>query len=252
MEKKTLTSLAMITFLMTSTAVIAMGDEEKPATTASALQLKKIEEQIPSTPPKKAWSFFGIFTWGGSDSSTIEASPASMPSSAPAIEHLRENSGPTEEEFLQASMSLTRDQLQELIKDEIIPNPTPALTVPSSDPVESLSTEQVGALRRLWNRFWGTGSATETKVLPGAVIEEDRASVPSSSNLAGSSSQIEPEVRPSVKLNPASFAIVRDDIKGRGLMTPFSFNSPQEGSFKVSGEGTLFYQVLSKPLMDSF
>ncbi|MBX9786690.1 MAG: hypothetical protein K2Y08_05070 [Alphaproteobacteria bacterium] len=69
----------------------------------------------------------------------------------------------------------------------------------------------------------------------------------------GSSSQIEPEViRPSVKLNPGSFDLVRDDIKGRGLMTPFSFNSPEEGSFKVSGEGTLFYQVLSKPLMDSF
>ncbi|MBX9786788.1 MAG: hypothetical protein K2Y08_05575 [Alphaproteobacteria bacterium] len=88
---------------------------------------------------------------------------------------------------------------------------------------------------------------------PAAEREEDRTSVLSSPNLAGSSSQIEPEViRPSVKLNPGSFDLVRDDIKGRGLMTPFSFNSPEEGSFKVSGEGTLFYQVLSKPLMDSF
>ncbi|MBX9786668.1 MAG: hypothetical protein K2Y08_04960 [Alphaproteobacteria bacterium] len=66
------------------------------------------------------------------------------------------------------------------------------------------------------------------------------------------SPKVKPEViRPSVKLNPVSFAIVRDDIKGRGLTTPFSFKSPQEGSFEVTGEGTLFYQLLPKPLMDT-
>ncbi|MBX9786670.1 MAG: hypothetical protein K2Y08_04970 [Alphaproteobacteria bacterium] len=116
-------------------------------------------------------------------------------------------------------------------------------TIPASmpDPLQSSSSSD-GSMPST------TPASAPEPLQPFSSSSSSMASMP----VVGSSTDVSAVNRPSVKLNPGSFDLVRDDIKGRGLMTPFSFNSPEEGSFKVSGEGTLFYQVLSKPLMDSF
>ncbi|MDZ4322468.1 MAG: hypothetical protein U1A05_00030, partial [Alphaproteobacteria bacterium] len=86
MEKNTLTSLAMITFLMSSTAVVAMNPEEeaRPNTAAGlTVQLQGTEEQNPPL-ATSGWSLFSLSTWFSSTSPVKEVSHTSIPSAAPA------------------------------------------------------------------------------------------------------------------------------------------------------------------------
>lgn len=76
MEKKTLTSLAMITFLMTSTAVIAMEeDRSTELPSAVGVQLKEAEEQGPSSSTAIAVQLNDEEQ--GPSSSTVTAAPTS-------------------------------------------------------------------------------------------------------------------------------------------------------------------------------
>jgi hypothetical protein len=227
MEKKTLTSLAMITFLMTSTAVVAMAEDTKSdeLTPGSTVQRKGTDKQILSTPPKKSWSFFGLFSWGEPDSSTPEASPASMPSAAP-VPH-SENSPPTTEDLMRASMSLTHDQLKQVIQagksddpethrnaEEII-NSALKQTVPSSAPVESLPAEQK---RTFWgmllNMFWTTESAAEASTSTG--------SQPSSSSI---------DSTPPVKTFRTTGANEMAEIKHSAIYASFPYQNTQDAAY---------------------
>lgn len=230
MEKKTFTSLAIITFLMTSTAVVAMNtDEEKRGAPSSTVQLKETEEQIPSTPSKKGWSFFGLFSWGTSDSSTLEAIPPSMPSSAPVIIPDGQNSPPTTEDFMRASMSLTHEQLQ-LLKEadssndpkthkdaeEIISSALQQST-PLSAPVESLSQEQKRTFWRvLRDMFWGTESTVEASTSTGGQ--------PSSSSI---------DSTPSVKTFRRTGANKFAEIPHSAIYASFSYQSKPDATYSL-------------------
>ncbi|MBX9786669.1 MAG: hypothetical protein K2Y08_04965 [Alphaproteobacteria bacterium] len=101
------------------------------------------------------------------------------------------------------------------------------------------------------DKAWGKND----KNLRSAQLKTRASSSTDSTSLVGSSSETksgtqQPQVQILTLASP-SFAIVRDDIKGAGLTTPFSVKPTPKGSFKVTGEGILFYQLLSKSLMDT-
>jgi hypothetical protein len=272
MEKKTLTSLAMITFLMTSTAVIAMaeGEEAKPgASTASTVQLKETEKQNPPlAASKKGWSFFGLFTWEQSDSSIKEASHISTPSTVLTAEFPKEDPIPTEEDLMRVSMSLTPDQLQQVLQAESSNNPetlrnaegilnsSSALTVPSSAPVEPLSTEQESALRRLWNRFFGKAAVSHIEE-PGGTSTSQVPSTSSSSSLSHSEEAIHTRT-------PGRIAIDGDDAPLLELSFPGDYkladtlkdkrsgaHSPSvtPGTDEIKGDGFNYFFTVSKEQM---
>jgi hypothetical protein len=188
MEKKTLTSLAIITFLMTSTAVVAMAEDTKSDehTPGSTIQIKEIEPRTPSASPKKSFSIFNPSTWFSSRSSVEEEKKdgANTPPNIIPAALLIEAPIPTPEELISRSVHLDRAQLEEVLnaarsenpdalndaKEILISNPVP--TVPSSAPVETLTAEDEGWIRSLWNRLWGAGS-TMTKAQPDVSPVED-------------------------------------------------------------------------------
>ncbi len=149
-------------------------------------------------------------------------------------------------QFIMAANKVTNDEL------ELSANNT--LSILSSSP----KLQYINQLLSLFGVNIERGPSSSSSI-GSSVASLSTSHQPSSAHSmfpTASSFEVEPgvkaqQIHPSVTLNPTSFAVVRDDIKGHGLTTPFSFKTTQKGSFEVTGEGILFYQLLPKSIMDT-
>jgi hypothetical protein len=185
---------------MTSTAVVAMDEDTKPAdaqpsSSAITVQLKETEEQNQPLATPKSWSLFSSSTWFSSTSPVEETSDTSIPSTAPTEKPGESSllspalSGPTEEEeglnSLKNSILLLSDedrnkvfQAAESDDPEAIENArktidaAKASPAPSSAPAESLIQQNEWLIARLWNKLWGTKPAVTPEVQ--MLVEEQK------------------------------------------------------------------------------